>query len=98
MKTDITTPNSPAGAGSSPSSGSGLWSIHITGPDEYHAKASKEAAEAAAAEFNAWFDRQTKTENTPNMRATVQPWPFDAESHADALNTKFSDSKNSEQR
>ncbi len=67
-------------------SGSGLWSIHISGPDEYHAKASKAAAEKAASEFNAWFDRQPKTENTPHMVAAVQPWPFDAASHADALN------------
>ena len=68
-----------------------LWCIRIPGPDDLFAKESKEAAEIAAAEHNKaiteWYETQTelKRELLPtleNMKAVVEPWPWDAGSHA----------------
>ncbi len=65
-----------------------LWCMHISGSDEVHARASKEAAQASARQFNEWFAKQEKTENTPLMIATVQLWPHGEISHADDLATQ----------
>lgn len=62
-----------------------LLCVHIQGPDEIEACASLEAADNLAAELNAFFETLHKTEHTPEMRATVQAWPYDAEDHAKDL-------------
>lgn len=62
-----------------------LLCVHIEGPDEIEACASLEAADKRAAELNAFFDSLERTVNSPDMRARVQAWPYDAEDHAKEL-------------
>jgi hypothetical protein len=67
-----------------------LWAMLIPGPDEVWAMPSKEAAEAAANRHNkaieapglaaTWGDIPLSA-----LQATVIEWPYDAESHAEAL-------------
>mgnify|MGYP000423308533 FL=1 len=79
------TPQSPAAGEIAAPSGSGLFGVYYSGSDEYHAAISEDSANKAAAEFNEWFKNQPKTENTPSMKATAVPWPFNATSHAASL-------------
>jgi hypothetical protein len=54
-----------------------LWSIHLQGPDEIFAAPSREDAETACAQINAFFaDKSIK----PN--AVVAPWHGTPERHA----------------
>jgi hypothetical protein len=66
-----------------------LWCIHIPGPDDLYAAASREAAESMAADHNAAIerhrDRSGWTENDPlfeNCLAVVEPWPGTVDEHA----------------
>lgn len=59
-----------------------LLCVHVQGPDDIEACASLEAADKRAAELNAYFDSLEKTENSPELHARVQAWPYDAADHA----------------
>lgn len=69
-----------------------LWCVHIPGPDDIYAHPDRAAAEKHAGEFNtfmrAYWQRNPQTENDPteaSLTAVVIPWPWSAESHAEAL-------------
>ncbi len=64
-----------------------LWSVHVQGGDEYHACASKEAAEALAGQLDDYDRKQAEKFGTGGvyLKPVVKPWPYDAKSHADAL-------------
>lgn len=66
-----------------------LWCVHIPGPDDLYAAASREAADEHAAALNKaiqrFWERNPRTENdssVESMTAVVIPWPGDAASHA----------------
>lgn len=71
-----------------------LWSIHIPGPDDYHAAPSEKSAIHMAEKHNASMTEHfSKTPITPgddeklraSCNAVVSHWPFDAEAHAKAI-------------
>lgn len=70
-----------------------LWCIHIPGPDECHAAPSEAAAHHMAAKHNAamtaYFEKNPDPDGVGPLRestlATVKPWPWSAEDHADDL-------------
>lgn len=65
-----------------------LWAAHVIGPDEYHAFPSREAAEDWALKMNALLvekNRKDPSEFWPICWAVPAIWPWDAESHAEAL-------------
>lgn len=70
-----------------------LWSIYIGGMDEYHAAPSESMAKIMAEKHNAaitrWYsDCPDKTGFRPALDvvlAKVEPWPFEAEDHAEDL-------------
>lgn len=59
-----------------------LLCVHVAGPDEIEARLDLEDAERRATELNQFFDSHEKHHFNPEMRATVQAWPYDAASHA----------------
>jgi hypothetical protein len=72
-----------------------LWAMHIPGPDDVWACASKEAAEKRATEHNdaiqklglaAQFGMQEES-----VLARVIEWPHSAESHAESLRDDVAD-------
>jgi hypothetical protein len=71
--------------------GTKLWALLIPGPDEVWAMPSKDAAEDAANRHNEAIEAggfADKWEMSPEaIAARVIEWPYDAESHADALAT-----------
>jgi len=60
------------------------WCVHILGPDDILAMASKEAAALEAAKINKSIGRNWQ-DGDPEINAIVIPWPGTAESHAAAL-------------
>ena len=66
-----------------------LWAILIPGPDDVWAMSSKDAAEDAANRHNEAIEAggfADKREMSPAaIAARVIEWPYDAESHAEAL-------------
>lgn len=63
-----------------------LWAVHVTGPDDLHAAPTKEAAAAAAEQFNTWFGaRKDKHPFDPDMHASVTEWPYGPREHALSL-------------
>lgn len=62
-----------------------LWCMHVIGPDDVYAMASKEDAEKACADLNAFLDTLEITPATPYVRAEVALWPHSAASHAEDL-------------
>ena len=60
----------------------GLWCLHIIGPDDVHAAPSKAHALRAAARFNDHFEGIA---NGVLCRAVAEPWPHSAESHAESV-------------
>ena len=65
-----------------------LWGAHVTGPDEYHAFPTREAAEDWAMQMNAALiakQRQNPSEFWPLCWASPVRWPWDAKSHAEDL-------------
>lgn len=61
-----------------------LWAMHITGMDELHAARSEEEAGELVAAFNEWFQNQRRPGDFECL-ATVVPWPYTAEGHAESL-------------
>lgn len=72
---------------------SNLFAIHIPGPDEYHTAPSEAAAYYMAKRHNdamaAYFAKHPDPEGfgppVESTQATVVPWPFEAEDHAEDL-------------
>lgn len=70
-----------------------LWCIYIPGPDECHAAPSEAAAHHMAARHNAamvaYFAKHPDPEVTglslESCTASVRPWPWSAESHAEDM-------------
>lgn len=70
-----------------------LWCIRIPGPEDIFAMPSREAAEQEKASHDAaittWYQNPTVDKkylpSLENMMAVVEPWPYDAESHAEDL-------------
>lgn len=69
-----------------------LWSIYISGMDEYHPAPSEAAAKHMAEKhndaLNAFFERHPEMADmaTAGMgSAAVEEWPFEAEDHAEDL-------------
>ena len=63
-----------------------LLCIHIAGPDKISAVRSLEEADQRIAEFNAWvFTMRAQQPDLPDMEATIAPWPYAPESHAQDL-------------
>jgi hypothetical protein len=63
-----------------------LWAVHVQGPDDILAAASKESAEEQAAAINRFYEefqrRLTASEFDPRWHAVVIPWDGTAEEHA----------------
>lgn len=63
-----------------------LWAVHVQGPDDILAAASKEAADKQAAEINAAFQqfqrRAGASDFDPRWHAVVARWDGTAEEHA----------------
>lgn len=67
-----------------------LWCMHVPGPDEVYARASREDAEQAAEKHNAAVRgfleaASLQVDDLPNLMAVVIPWPWSAERHAENL-------------
>lgn len=64
-----------------------LWCMHVIGPDDVHAAPDKETAQNWADWLNAEAAKSAAMigEDDPMVKATVAPWPYSAESHADDL-------------
>lgn len=66
-----------------------LWAVHVEGPDDLFAVASRKDAEAQAEEINVWREAFAKrlgdVQPDPNWHAVVVPWAGTAEDHARAL-------------
>lgn len=62
------------------------WCVHVPGPDDLYAHATREAADKHAADLNAamarFYEKHGRTENDPaDIPVAVIPWPWDADSH-----------------
>ena len=68
-----------------------LWCVHIEGPDDFIAAASREAAEREAAAINAYVERSGEGRRDAPVRAVAMEWPFAPESHARALESDWDD-------
>jgi hypothetical protein len=63
-----------------------LWCVHVMGPDDLYATASRSEARNRAHEMNAFFNKIiTDHEYEPNMWAVPALWPYDAASHTEDL-------------
>jgi hypothetical protein len=56
--------------------------MHIIGPDDFHAAASREEAERMVHNFDA---AMAAAKREPLARAVVAEWPWSAEAHAEDL-------------
>jgi len=63
----------------------GLYAIHISGPDSIFAVASFAIAEQKESELNTVFNDRTESESTPKFEANIVDWPYERESHAEAV-------------
>jgi hypothetical protein len=71
---------------------SGLYAIHITGPDSILAVESFNIAEHKKVELNAQFKQLPVHSFSPKLEANIVDWPYDRESHAEAvLNADWTD-------
>lgn len=64
-----------------------LWCVHVEGPDDVYAAASREAARKHADTLNKAIDRMPHHPDDPICRAVVAVWPHSPESHAESLAT-----------
>lgn len=67
-----------------------LWAVHVQGPDDIVAEASRESADRNATALNDWYAARTKDDDFdpvtfPRIHAEVIPWPYSREAHAEAL-------------
>ncbi len=62
-----------------------LWCCHVYGPDDVLAAPDFATAQTWAKFITDWWGRKEKAADDPNIRAVVEVWPGDAQSHADAL-------------
>lgn len=67
-----------------------LWSIYISGMDEYHSAPSEASAKHMAEKHNAamaaYFERHPEMQDMMGMGiASVAEWPFEAEDHAEDI-------------
>lgn len=64
----------------------GLWCVHILGPDDVIAFPDRQSAEREAATINeAMADhaaRRPSDDNWPLLKAVVEAWPYSSEEHA----------------
>lgn len=65
-----------------------LWAVHIQGSDEYIAAASRKDAVEIKAQLDHFDAANTHRANFPKANAQVVPWPHDAASHAESLETE----------
>ncbi len=63
----------------------GLYAIHISGPDSILAVESLEVAEQKKVELNKLFSTFPKSEYAPVFEANIVDWPYDRESHSEAV-------------
>jgi hypothetical protein len=71
-----------------------LWCVHIEGPDDFVATASREIAEQEAAAINAYVDSTRRTQSTtpaPMAKASAVVWPYTEAGHARSLETDWHD-------
>jgi hypothetical protein len=60
-----------------------LWCLHVIGPDDLYAAPSKEEAERAASELNAWAEKIFGgSPIRPRCEAIL--WPHDSDGHAES--------------
>lgn len=66
-----------------------LWAVHVEGPDDVIAAADRAEADAKAVEINAAWEtfsqRPDASDNDPRWHATVVPWEWSAEDHAEEV-------------
>jgi len=69
-----------------------LWCVAVHGPGNIIAQPSKEIAEQRAAKWNEGIAKSAERfrerypgEDVPLIECHVQPWPWSAEMHADAV-------------
>lgn len=70
-----------------------LWGVHLIGPDDLLACASRADAVTEAERINTFIQEHYEREREhddllPKVKAEVVVWPYDAESHAEDL-TEF---------
>lgn len=63
-----------------------LWCLHILGPDDVIPAPSQAHAERAAQKVNEWAKKRLD-DHAPRIEAVAAPWPHDAKSHADEVDT-----------
>ncbi|MFM0196691.1 hypothetical protein PQQ65_26665 [Paraburkholderia strydomiana] len=68
-----------------------LWCVHIEGPDDFIAMASREAAQREASAINAYVERSGQAQSAAHTRAVAMEWPFTPEGHARALESDWED-------
>jgi len=64
---------------------SALFSVYVSGMDEYHAAENKEAAEKECRDLREFARKEGGDDLIDIMDIKVVEWPFDAESHAAGL-------------
>lgn len=79
-----------AGPCTQPTPDTGLWAVHVHGPDDMLAMPDREAAEDAAWEINAFqashdAAHPDTTGFRPVVQAFAEPWPWSEEGHAEEL-------------
>lgn len=65
-----------------------LWAVHVLGPDTIFAMPDRATAEQRAAEWNDMFKTMLSRDASPNdpkLEAVVEPYPYAAATHAEAL-------------
>ncbi|XUW92399.1 hypothetical protein OH764_21540 [Burkholderia sp. M6-3] len=68
-----------------------LWCVHIEGPDDFIAMASREAAQREASAINEYVERSGQAQGAARARAVAMEWPFPPEGHARALESDWED-------
>lgn len=63
---------------------SGLWCLHVLGPDDVHPAPSRAEAERAAEFMNARYSSKD-----PPLSFEAAPWPYSALSHAEDVDSFY---------